>query len=178
MQRTGRLNMLLPMSRQCTVCGMTRVSHSLGDAQCPTKSTIFNNYKVARAEDCLPNASLEWASESDEIYSATAVGRAHPSGFKTVLFGWKTQSEAPSFAWNGQLSLGHSYLLQLQLAYGHWVYRGDRVWIVPTPTAQGSVIRATHTDPLRCTGCGNFDNYAAPNQTDGTFKCYSCRQRG
>lgn len=34
-------------------------------------------------------------------------------------------------------------------------------------------------DGMRCSGvCGLWAHMAAPNQKDGTFKCYSCRNRG
>jgi hypothetical protein len=30
-------------------------------------------------------------------------------------------------------------------------------------------------DGLWCTSCGDFSTYAEPNQEDGTFVCWSCR---
>ena len=29
-----------------------------------------------------------------------------------------------------------------------------------------------------CSSCGNFNEYAEPNQVDGTFLCFSCRSMG
>ena len=29
---------------------------------------------------------------------------------------------------------------------------------------------------FRCCGCGEYNHYAEPNQSDGGFKCYSCRR--
>lgn len=37
------------------------------------------------------------------------------------------------------------------------------------------VIKAPITYGHNCTGCKQYSDYAAPNQNDGTFKCYGCR---
>lgn len=37
------------------------------------------------------------------------------------------------------------------------------------------VIKTPITYGHNCTGCKQYSDYAAPNQDDGTFKCYSCR---
>lgn len=42
------------------------------------------------------------------------------------------------------------------------------------PTQQ-SVVKIVRTGPVCCGKCGNFNDYAEPNQADGTFVCYSCR---
>ena len=32
-----------------------------------------------------------------------------------------------------------------------------------------------HLDGMYCANCGNFHEYAEPNQEDGSMVCYSCR---
>jgi hypothetical protein len=175
--------MLLSMDRQCTVCGARRFSHSVGDALCPGlngwTSNVFNNYKVVLAQTPVSGTLVEWMDDLFKIYSSTVVGGKHPHGYDSVLFGWKSEDDAPSCAWDSKLSTLEPVLLQLQLTYGYWVRPSDRVWIITSDAlTHGSRGQSTSTNHISCTGCGNFNNYAVPNQTDGTFKCYSCRQRG
>jgi len=35
--------------------------------------------------------------------------------------------------------------------------------------------KRTHLDGMYCINCGNFYEYAEPNQVDGSLVCYSCR---
>lgn len=37
------------------------------------------------------------------------------------------------------------------------------------------VVDATPSKPVSCKKCKNYNEYAIPNQDDGTFICYSCR---
>ncbi len=42
-----------------------------------------------------------------------------------------------------------------------------------------AMVRSGYTGGMKCAGkyCGVFNEYATPNQDDGSYLCYTCRQR-
>ncbi len=43
--------------------------------------------------------------------------------------------------------------------------------------AGGQTIQAKKSNGCSCSCCGQFNNFAEPNQPDNTFKCYICREQ-
>jgi len=55
---------------------------------------------------------------------------------------------------------------------GPWAAGRFQIIDEETPTAAKASDQG-----MSCSGCQNFNDYAESNQDDGTFKCFSCRNR-
>lgn len=62
--------------------------------------------------------------------------------------------------------LGHEYFINLH---------NKMIAMAQATTIQPSLVKS---NGMKCSGaCGEFNQYAEPNQSDGSFCCYSCRKR-
>lgn len=93
---------------------------------------------------------------------------------RMVLFGWKVNEVPPvnAFLRDSEIGSDYQYLDNQKDYRSYLIFR--REWSVH------SLVSTTGTnvpDFLPCQKCFDFVQYAQPNQEDGTFVCYSCRQR-
>ena len=59
----------------------------------------------------------------------------------------------------------------------------QNIWLIATDMVLNSVIADQEAAEIKnnssngctCRECGNYNEYAIPNQVDGSFVCFSCR---
>jgi hypothetical protein len=106
----------------------------------------------------------------------------YPNG-NSMLLAWSATDQVPNGAWDVHSTLPeYAKLMTRTDAYGFWVLHETPVKHVismsmATPVVARQVQRSQGMHCCR-SDCKTFNDFAEPNQPDGTFMCYSCRQRG
>lgn len=138
-------------------------------------SDIIENPKDTRSIDC----------GMATIRALTNPATSLSGSGDTMLLVWeRASSHIPGGAWDVHTTIPeYVKLMTPGDAYGYWVSKDTPVKMVVsvTGTRRSAVMQVVEIPKgMHCcrSDCRSFNEYAEPNQPDGKFICYSCRQRG
>jgi hypothetical protein len=102
----------------------------------------------------------------------------HLQGYS--LLGWKNKEFHPKNAWTYKNALPLYQSWMTGYDYGWWL--DDAAEIYPDNTTLPASVKLHDVKPMgmKCSGkycVDSYNQYAEPNQPDGSFLCYLCRSR-
>ena len=169
------------MDNECAWCGKEYASHRSSNKCLDGVHTFVKAGELLIKDVPVGSRVRLYANAGSNAYAVS-----NPTGYfleATVmpnsshldaLLGWKQGEQPVSFSWmDGGLFSGTDYV------YGWWVEKTLPVYRVLTTAAIVSSSSSVSTG-MKCSGKNCLDPYnsfANGNQSDGTFLCWSCRQR-
>ncbi len=113
----------------------------------------------------------------------TVIAHDAKDTIRPYLVGWKKEEELLAIRANisndNVLTGGFGDPRKIQgcRCIAHITQYGFNNWVSGGTVC--AMVRSGHTGGMKCAGkhCGVFNEYAVPNQDDGSYLCYTCRQR-
>lgn len=176
-------------SDTCAWCTHPYADHT--GTKCLAKyGTRFRQYGELRLREIPVGSIVRYYTDGKDILSikhpvtAKCVVCFHHTGDSSTLLGWREgRDDPPSTCWDvADVHPITAARLGGKCKYGLWVSdnilirnvvvmgNNDAAMAVASPVSSG----------MKCAVkvCGTFNNYAEPNQPDGSHICFSCRESG
>ena len=118
-----------------------------------------------------PGDKVRWKENCiGAIHEATFI---HFSAYYDLVVIRKVGETFPSFGWPIQSSAQRTtYQVPDDAIWAHFVMKREVVEIIH----QSTDTKAVKGNGMHCSSCNALNEYAEPNQKDGTYRCYECRR--
>jgi hypothetical protein len=176
-------------SDECAWC-MRPYGDHIG-TKCEAKSTRFRQQGELRLREVPIGSVVRYYADKDHhdilSFKSNTTGKGvvcfHDTSNRSTLLGWRDHDGYhPTSKWSRSwASAVDVSRLDPRCEHGKWV--SDDLFIshiVVLGKGSGTVVPSPTHNGMKCAVvvCGTFNNYAQPNQPDGTHICFSCRESG